>query len=245
MSHRYRIRLMKLWRGLTVANYRRGLRYGVAASIEHDAISLPREFDLVLDAGANRGQFALWAKHQFPKARILCFEPLRSAQRTLSLLSQADPRIEVFPRALSNFVGEATLHVSSAADSSSLLPIGPRQAAEFPGTQEASIETVSATRLDEVLEPHDLEGMVLLKVDVQGGELALLQGAEESLAKIDFVLIEASFVELYAGQPTANDVWQFLAQRGFACRGVWSVTYGREGECLQADFLFSSLPRRP
>jgi hypothetical protein len=51
--------------------------------------------------------------------------------------------------------------------------------------------------------------------------------------------VEASFVELYGGQALVDEVWALLRSTGFSCRGIWSVTYGRRGECLQGDFLFS------
>ena len=80
---------------------------------------------------------------------------------------------------------------------------------------------------------------MLLKIDVQGGELGVLQGAEEILQSIDAVLVEVSFVELYAGQALADEVWRHLQSHGFSCRGVWSMTYGVRGECLQGDLLFA------
>jgi hypothetical protein len=78
-----------------------------------------------------------------------------------------------------------------------------------------------------------------LKLDVQGGELDALYGAEQLLQSVDAVLIEASFVELYEGQPLVGDVFDYLRSRRFSCVGVWSITYGRAKECLWGDFLFA------
>jgi hypothetical protein len=134
---------------------------------------------------------------------------------------------------------EAEFHVSEADDSSSLLPIGRRQTDAFPGTTQRTTTTVHVRRLDEVLTTADLIGPVLLKIDVQGSELAVLQGAERLLSAIDAVLVEVSFVELYAGQALADEVWDELRNRGFSCRGAWSMTYGPRKECLQGDLLFA------
>ena len=98
---------------------------------------------------------------------------------------------------------------------------------------------VTVRRLDEVLGHDDLVAPVLLKVDVQGGELAALRGADRLLSSIDAILVEASFVELYEGQALASEVWSFLETNGFSCRGIWSIVYSARGECLQGDFLFS------
>jgi hypothetical protein len=98
---------------------------------------------------------------------------------------------------------------------------------------------VAVRRLDEILGPEDLVAPVLLKIDVQGSELSVLEGAGSLLTLVHAVLVEASFVELYRGQALADDVWAFLHERGFSCLGIWALTYGESGECLQGDFLFA------
>ena len=98
--------------------------------------------------------------------------------------------------------------------------------------------TVEVRRLDEVVAASELESPTLLKVDVQGGELGVLNGAGSVLDSVHAVLVEVSFVELYSGQALVDEVWGMLVDRGFTCRGVWSVVYGR-GACLQADLLFA------
>ena len=80
---------------------------------------------------------------------------------------------------------------------------------------------------------------MLLKLDVQGGELAVLEGGPRTLEHVQAVLVEVSFVELYTGQPLADKVFDRLRTLGFTCRGGWSLTYGSAGECLQGDFLFA------
>lgn len=225
--------------------YRRALRRGVAASVEHQAIPLRGDFLTVIDAGANRGQFATFAAFRFPRADLLCFEPLPKAAARLRRAVGNVGRLTLWNVALGATDEQAELHVSAADDSSSLLAIGQRQREEFPGTEERSTATVAVRRLDGLLAPTALRSPVLLKIDVQGGELAVLQGAEAILGLIDAVLVEVSFVELYTGQALADAVWDHLRGHGFSCRGVWSITYGRSGECLQGDLLFGRVGFEP
>jgi FkbM family methyltransferase len=232
-------RSQKLTRVLREPVYRRALRYGVAASTEHEAIPFRRDFATVLDVGANRGQFALFAARRFPDASLICFEPLARPRSVLRRVTAPQPQCRVFDVALSDHSGRATFHVSRADDSSSLLPIGRRQRESFRGTGEQTTTDVDVRRLDEMLHGEDLARPALLKIDVQGGELGVLRGAHEVLGSVDAILVEASFVELYEGQPLVDEVWHFLHAAGFSCRGIWSATYGVRGECLQADFLFS------
>lgn len=238
LSRRY-ARARKLWGVLREPSYRRGLRYGVAASTEHEAIPLRRDFATVLDIGANRGQFALFAMHRFPQASLMCFEPLPEPRRRLEAVAGRSARVRLFDFAIAALDDVAPFHVSVADDSSSLLPIGPRQREEFPDSREQTTITVQVRRLETVLRSEPLPHPVLLKIDVQGSELDVLEGAGALLESVDVILIEASFLELYAGQALIDSVWEVLRARGFSCRGIWSVAYGHGGECLQGDLLFA------
>jgi FkbM family methyltransferase len=232
-------RFRKLLAVLREPRYRRALRYGVAASVEHEAIPLRNGFQTVIDAGANRGQFAVFAARRFPHATLICFEPLPEPGAQLRRAVGSHDRLKLWDVALGAANEEAEFHVSAADDSSSLLPIGQRQREEFPGTGERTTTKVQVRRLDDLFQPGELIAPILLKIDVQGGELAVLQGAEGILPAIDAVLVEVSFIELYAGQALADEVWDYLRSHGFSCRGVWSLSYGHKQECLQGDLLFA------
>lgn len=215
--------------------YRRAIRLGVAPSIEHGAVPFLDSYETIIDAGAARGQFALFARKRYPKARVLCFEPLREARETLQRLFQSDPLVEVYGVALGARSGAATLNVSAQDDSSSLLPIGANQEHIYPGTGKASEQTVTVQRLDEALD--GVASPALIKVDVQGGELELFRGAGEILSLFNDIFVECSFVELYDGQPLAADVLGFLFSHRFQLVGVYGVARAANGICLQADFL--------
>jgi FkbM family methyltransferase len=233
------MRARKLARILREPRYRRALRHGVAASIEHEAIPFRRDFATIVDIGANRGQFALFADVWFSRATIICFEPIPEALVKLQRVMGNRPRLDVFGMALSDRSGTAEFHVSKADDSSSLLRATQRERENFRGSGERTTIQVELRRLDEMLKPAGLLGPVLLKIDVQGEELGVLRGSGVVLDSVDALLVEASFIELYEGQPLVDEVWSFMRAAGFTCRGAWSTSYGRRGECLLADLLFA------
>jgi FkbM family methyltransferase len=223
--------------------YRKGLRFAVAPAIEHHSMlqSLPQLASIV-DVGANRGQFVLVARRVHPAANITAFEPLSNAGSSFSRLFRDDPNVVLHPVAIGALSADAELHVSSSDDSSSLLPITDLQEATFPGTKERSVERVSVKRLSEVLDPSQLSGPAFLKIDVQGGELDVLRGAEGVLELFEYVCVEVSFVELYAGQPLAHQVLSYLGRSGFTLSGVYNPVADRQGRSVQADFLFRRSP---
>lgn len=232
----------KLARIVSVPSWRRALvRHRVAANVEHSGV-LARMPSLrtVIDVGANRGQFALAARHFHPEAQVISFEPLPAAAEIFRAVFAGDARTSLVMAALGPTPGEAVMHVSGLDHSSSLLPITATQESLFPGTAQVGTDTVSVTRLAEHV--FQIEAPALLKVDVQGFELQALAGCEDLLDRFDWIYVEASFVELYSGQAFADDIIAWLRERGFSLRGVYDVAVDDKGNAVQADFLFA--PRR-
>jgi FkbM family methyltransferase len=204
-------------------------------AVEHiDAIKrlCPRT---LIDVGANKGQFSLIARYLFPKIDIHAFEPLESARKSLQLVVSSP--ISVYPIALGELGGEATFFVTSRPDSSSLLKPTEHQKMAY-GVTLASSLTIPVARLADLITVTNLPKPILLKADVQGGELAVLKGARELLSSIDAIYCEASFVRLYEAQPLANDLIAFLRTEGFLFSGAFNQSVTRKFGPTQADLLF-------
>ena len=212
------------------------LSQGVAATVEHASALGGDEFATVIDVGANKGQFAVFAANRWPHARLVCFEPLPGPRAKLERV--APGRAEIHDCALGSSAGEGEMHLASRADSSSLLPLGARQKAIF-GMKETGVLRVPVRRLDTCLSPP-LRRPALLKIDVQGFELEVLKGASGLLHEIDAVYVEASEVELYKGQALADEVLQLLASSGFQLVGRFNAQI-HQGQPIQADMLFRRL----
>jgi FkbM family methyltransferase len=225
---------------LTQSKWRHGLRSAVAATVEHDALPLRHDLRTVIDVGANRGQFTLYALARFPSAHIIAFEPLPGAREQMMRLFREEDRVEVVPFALGETEGEVVMHLSAREDSSSLLPIGGRQVSAFPGTEEVGTTRAYVRTLDSVLADRELMDPALLKVDVQGFELPVLRGAEQTLGSFDQILVEASFVELYEGQALFPDISHHLEAQGFRLVSGHISASDALGRWLQGDFLYES-----
>ena len=223
--------------GLTFAEGRAGVRRGVLPTFEHQAILRALKPALVVDVGANRGQFSLDVRCAVPRARVVAFEPLGPEARTYCEIFAGTPTHSLHRVAVGASAGLASLHVSAARDSSSLLPIGERQTDLFPGTEEVGTEVVQVRVLDDFIDEFRAAGPTLLKVDVQGAELDVLRGATESLALFRWVYLEMSFVELYDGQPLADVVVTELRSRGFQLTGLGPTSISG-GLTVQVDGLF-------
>jgi FkbM family methyltransferase len=226
----------KLLRLLAHPTYWPALRRGVAAAVEHSEVPLPSHVDTVVDVGASRGQFALFALNRFPGAKVICLEPQPGPAD--ELVSVVGSRVTLIRSAVGSEVGMATMNISAQDDSSSLLRIGHRQTQEFPGTDHEHTIEVPVTTLDEAV-AGQIKRPCLLKIDVQGYELVVLSGASSVLAQTDIALIECSFVELYEGQALAEEVISLMKDAGFRLTGVHGLTYSSDGSAVQGDFLFT------
>jgi FkbM family methyltransferase len=213
------------------------LRHRIGATTEHiEAIRLCKAATL-LDIGANKGQFSLAYREFTPEGRILAFEPFPESAGKFRAVFADDARAELHQTALADKEGEATFYVTTRKDSSSLLEPGAAQEAAY-GVRDEATTTVAVKRLDQVVDMGALARPVLLKIDVQGAELKVLEGCVD-LESADFLYIELSFVELYKGQPLFDDVEAYLRRRGFTPAGFFNQSVTKEFGPTQVDVLFA------
>lgn len=211
---------------------------GVAPTIEHASPLSQHDFRSVIDIGANKGQFACFAAVTWPDAHLDCFEPLPNPMRRLEriLRAYAPGRSQIHGVACGSEPGIVEMHIASREDSSSLLPLGQMQKSMFQMVERTQA-SVRVERLDQVV-TRSLARPALLKIDVQGYEYQVLQGATDLLQSIDVIYVEASFIELYSGQRLAPDIAEFLQENGFVHSGQYNTQVDSLGNPIQADFLY-------
>ena len=232
----------KLLRLLPTRSYRRGLRFKVAASVEHQAIMRGVQIATLVDVGANVGQFSLLIRTLHPMARIFAFEPLSQAAGKFATLFDGDKLTSLHRFAVGEQSANTTMFVAKDDDSSSLLAATDDQVGYAAGARAVGTEPVEVRRLDEVLSAVDIVRPALLKLDVQGYELLALRSCGDLLRQFDQVYVEVSFITLYQGQSLAGEIVQFLFGHGFLITAVNNPVFDRMGRCLQADFLFRQAP---
>lgn len=204
---------------------------------------------VVLDVGANCGQFGLELRNDGFVGAILSFEPQAHAFALLRERCANDPLWTSWPIGLSEESAQATLKVSANSVSSSLLDLHERTIAAEPSTEVVTHEIIEVRRLDEMwaeLSPIIGAQPILLKMDVQGAEPMVLAGAGVVLQSVDAILLEVSLVPVYAGEMVMVDMLAEMRRLGFYpvwLRPGWS--HGVTGQVFQCDILFSRSPDVP
>jgi FkbM family methyltransferase len=201
-----------------------------------------RNVRVVLDVGANSGQYATDLRRAAYKGRIVSFEPLSESFSLLELNASKDPLWDCRRCALGETDGTISINVAgNAGASSSVLPMLSRHQEAFPPANYVGTEEVSIRRLDslapEVLRPTDV---TFLKIDVQGFEKQVVAGARSTIdERCVGMQLELSFVPLYEGAMLIREALDLVYSFGFTLAGlVPGFADPRDGRMLQADGVF-------
>jgi FkbM family methyltransferase len=199
------------------------------------------EIDLVLDVGANQGQFASEIRSGGYVGNIVSFEPLSTAHGELLRASDGDSRWDIYQRcALGDHDGYIEINIAGNSVSSSILPMleSHRSAAPesaYQGKEVTPIKTLDAVAGQYLNNVH----APFLKIDTQGFEWMVLNGARDTLPHIQGVLLELSLVPLYEGQHMWREMIDRLEAEGFV---LWALQQGftdpLNGRSLQVDGIF-------
>jgi FkbM family methyltransferase len=197
----------------------------------------------ILDVGANEGQFAALMREVCPSARIYSFEPLPDVYARLEAAYRNDLMVTTVNLALGAEAGEVQMNRSEFSPSSSLLPMAELHRQEWPQSAGHTQVPVRLARLDDwMVEANpQLAGELLVKLDVQGYEAAVIDGAADTLRRARLVVSEVSFYELYEGQPLFAEIHARMAALGFRFRG--NIEQHHSQKCdriLFADAVFEN-----
>jgi len=187
---------------------------------------------------------AILYRRLFPTAEIHCFEPILESFIRLTQAAADDAGIVVNQLAVSDVTGPVQLYVNRfGATNSRLRPsvsageFVPSELLDTVGTERAD-----STTIDDYCLEHGLDRVDILKLDIQGGELEALLGADRMLAghRIALVYTELLVAPIYEGQGRAGDVLGALEQHDYRLYGLYNLVYGHNSSLYQMDALFVS-----
>ncbi|MEM6325518.1 MAG: FkbM family methyltransferase [Bacteroidota bacterium] len=185
------------------------------------------DVDLVLDVGANRGQFGRDVRARAGyTGEMHSFEPLPAAFKALRERVQGDAAWTAHPFALGAEAGEAELQMPGSAVLSSFLAPAP-MLQQMGGLDEPPrTETVQVCRLDDVFNKvaHAEGRRILLKMDTQGFDLQVFAGAGDVLESVVVLQSEISVVPIYEEMPPLTESLRTYTDAGFRLSGLYPIT---------------------
>ncbi len=207
-----------------------GAIYPLARSAEDDAVAMRavlaavlRERSCYVDVGANRGQLLRDAVRVAPGGRHIAFEPI---PELAAELAAAFPQVDCRTLALGAHAGRASFWHYTRLDGWSGLERNPEISDAQGGPVQIEVEISTLDEQLPQLEP------ALVKIDVEGAEVGVLEGARGLLARARPLLLfehVAAVAELYGASSVA--LWELLAQAGYT---IFTAT--GEGPYGQREF---------
>jgi len=197
---------------------------------------------IILDVGANLGQFGDLAFRGGFKGTLVSFEAIPSVHSRLvrHAKRQAESWVVAPCAALGSKRGQIEINIAGNSVSSSLLPMTHAHQEAAPTSKYLDRQLIDMVTLDE-LAPTVIPatGPILLKVDTQGYEMEVLKGAASTLRRTVALQLEMSLTPLYEGAPTLVEMVSFMQDQGY---DLFSITPGfrdrRSGRLLQVDGFF-------
>jgi len=228
-------------RGLGWELHRYGNSFGEARVLA-DLLQFTRA-DVVLDVGANVGQFGDQLLSLGYRGKLVSFEaiPIVHSRLLEHARSRSASWIVAPCAALGSRSGTIDMNISANVLSSSVLPMREAHVSAAPASKYVDRQTVPMERLDELARqwvPNSAR--LLIKIDAQGYELEVLKGAADLLPQAAGLQIELSLTPLYEGAPTFMEMMEYLQAAGFEPFGMVPMFRDpRTGRLLQVDGFFT------
>jgi len=220
-----RLRSFLRWRGIEVRRAGSGPRRSLGEVLDHLA-GLGLRPGTVVDVGVALGTAGLYDR--FRGARLLLVEPLREYEAKLRELGG-----EYVLAAAGAHAGEIEINVHPVGALSTV--VGERRGDDIAVER----RTVPVVRVDDLVRERGLPGPYVLKADVEGHELAVVEGAEGILDATEVVLLEVSLFQLVEGAPLLHDVVAAMKDRGFVAYDVYNGHLRpADGALAQLDVAF-------
>lgn len=180
----------------------------------------------VIDVGAHYGEYGQSLRELGYRGRIASFEPIADNYTRLAGVASRDDAWRTFPYALGSEEASKEINVLAASDLSSFLSASYTGDRFGNGLTLERRESVAVRRLDTMFSKC-VEGVVdprvLLKMDTQGYDFAVLEGASAILPQVALLQSEVSVRPLYEGMTLLPEAISHFQGLGFDLAGLYPV----------------------
>jgi FkbM family methyltransferase len=183
-----------------------------------------RNIDVVVDIGANTGQYAEQLRRYGYAGWIISAEPVTEVYDVLAAHAVRDSRWKVLNVAFGEEDGVAHISVSESSVFSSLRAQLPAATALYPGSKVVRQQAVRVVQLDKAFLDFP-RGRAFLKIDTQGFEQQVLKGCANCISEFLGVQMELPIIHLYEGMWRFHEAVAFMSERGFDLSTIIPVSF--------------------
>jgi len=196
----------------------------------------------IFDVGAHQGETSLLYNKTFKSPSIYSFEPFPPSFEILKSSVKSFPNIKVFNTAISNFSGQVDFHVNKSSATNSILPTSGDGKKNWGENLLETVETIkiNSVTIDDFVEKFKIKAIDILKIDTQGTEYEVVEGAGKTTEqnKIRLIYLEIIIVSTYEGQKYLDEILSLFRNKGFRLFNLYNFTHSDKGELKQVDAIF-------
>lgn len=197
---------------------------------------------IIFDVGAHHGLVSLHYRRLFPNATVYAFEPFSESYQQLRKNTAADPMIKAFNFGFSDVVGSKLFSTNVSSATNSLFETDDRGAETWgKGVLETTRRiTASFSTIDRFVAEMNIPSIDILKLDVQGAEYLVIEGAAQSLAaaRINIIYSEIIIQPTYKNQKELHEVLGVFYDCGFRLHNIYDLSRTSDGKLRQIDAIF-------
>jgi FkbM family methyltransferase len=197
----------------------------------------------IFDVGACTGEMTFKYKNLFKNSTIYCFEPFTPSFEILKKNTSGYSNIKCYNVALSGITGTVDFHVNQYYPTNSMLAThvdsGKNWNNEVFVTKE--VIKIKSLTLDAFVTQNQIDQIDILKMDTQGTEYQILEGASKFLGqnKISLIYLEIIIMPTYQDQKNLDEILLLLRRKGFVLYNLYNLSYTNAGELRQVDAIFT------
>jgi FkbM family methyltransferase len=197
----------------------------------------------IFDVGACTGEMTFKYKSLFKNSTIYCFEPFIPSYEILKKSTSGYAKIKCYNVALSDITGTVDFHVNQYYPTNSMLAThvdsGKNWNDEVFVTKE--VIKIKSLTLDDFVTQNQIDQIDILKMDTQGTEYQILEGASKFLGqnKISLIYLEIIIMPTYQDQKNLDEILLLLRRKGFVLYNLYNLSYTNAGELRQVDAIFT------
>jgi FkbM family methyltransferase len=197
---------------------------------------------VIFDVGAHHGETTIKYNNLFKNCRIYSFEPFIESFKILSDAVKNNKNVSTFNMAIGNKVGEVKFYVNKFSATNSLLPSHIEGSKAWGEDILTIVETVNvnSTTIDDFIQKEGIDKIDILKLDTQGTEYLIIDGAFQAIKKHKIILIymEILIMQTYHGQKQFDEILTLLRVNGFKLFNMYNYSSNQFGELRQIDAIF-------
>lgn len=197
---------------------------------------------IIFDVGANYGQTALEYVSRFQNCSIYSFEPFYESFKVLKTNVKEYPNVQIYNLAFGDTIGKINFNSNTVSATNSILETDEHASSVWGNNLLDTIEKteVPITTIDNFVYEQKISEIDILKIDVQGYEFNVIEGARHLILRngVKVIYMEIIILPTYQKQKSLDEILALMRSNNFSLYNLYNFSYDSFGSLRQVDAIF-------